>query len=531
MGDMRSDTKMPFPWAGLIMVCGLLLLELLAINALRHIYGFECYTEELAFCEAAKSLIVASYGLGATLIILAFFARSLFADLLAEAGIKTLPVAVNLTGLAVLAASLPLLRMELSVFQVVLLAGLWLVAIVMVIGGALLMFAPRARWRAFLGQAGWTLPAAALAGTAAPFIGLQMQSTWSKGALADWTFVLVTQMMEWWGQPIETFPDNKIIGAEGFFVNIAPACSGIEGLVLTTVFALIYVTLFRADLRFPQALLILPVALLASWLLNAVRISILIQIGISGQPELAVGGFHSHAGWLMFTLLSLTIVLTTHALPFLKKRNARPSSTLPPFWSDPVVAQIMPFFVFMASALLASTFAADPANAYPARALAMFLGLALVWRYFRTLPWRLDPVAVGVGIFIAIYWVVLSDPPENAAAYAEAGALWAAVWVFSRVVGTTLLVPLIEEVFFRGYLMDRLGPEGSARWRIVLSVVVTTALFAALHDRWIEAAIAGVLFAWLKLRRGNISDPIIGHIVANGLIAGWAIATGNWGAI
>lgn len=531
MTSMDSDTTRPFSWTGLAMVCGLLAVELIVINALRHFYGFECYTEELAFCATAKSFLVGSYGLGATLIILAVFARSLFADLLAEAQIRPLPLAVNLAGLTGLAISLPWLRLDLSSFQITLLAGLWATAIVMVIWGTLMLFAPPARWRRFLGQAGWGMLAAAAAGTAAPFIGLQLQSIWSKSVLADWTFTLVVQLMEWWGQAIETYPEDKIIGAGDFFVNIAPACSGVEGLVLTTIFALIYLTLFRDDLRFPHALLILPIALLASWLLNAVRIAVLIQIGISGQPELAVGGFHSHAGWLMFTLLSLTIILTTQSLPFLKKTAARPSSALPSFWSDPIVAQILPFFVFMASALLASTFAADPSNAYPARALAMLVVIGLVWQYFKTLPWRLDPLAISTGVFIAVYWIAFSDPPQEAPAYAEAGALWAVIWIVSRVVGTTLFVPLIEEVFFRGYLMDRIGPKESARWRIALSVIVTTALFAALHDRWIEAAVAGALFAWLKLRRDNISDPIIAHIVANGLIAGWAIMSGNWGAI
>ena len=62
-------------------------------------------------------------------------------------------------------------------------------------------------------------------------------------------------------------------------------------------------------------------------------------------------------------------------------------------------------------------------------------------------------------------------------------------------------------------------------------MIVTTALFAALHGRWIEAAIAGLLFAALTLRSRNITDAILAHAVANGLIALYALASGNWAMI
>lgn len=288
---------------------------------------------------------------------------------------------------------------------------------------------------------------------------------------------------------------------------------------------------------FPHALFILPLALLASWALNAVRIALLVQIGISGYPGLAIGGFHSHAGWLMFTILSLLIVLTAQAVPIFHAKTRGITGDLPPapavlpFFSDPVVAQIFPFLVFMASALLASTFTQEPALAYPSRAAAMGIALALFWPYLENLPWRIDPLSVAAGVAVAGLWVATAPAPESAPPIEALGTFAAIVWVIARCLGTAVFVPIIEELFFRGYLMNRIAPAGATALRISLAVVVTTALFALLHDRWIEAAIAGLVFAGLALRSRNVTDAIVAHAVANGLIAAWALATGNWAMI
>ena len=58
---------------------------------------------------------------------------------------------------------------------------------------------------------------------------------------------------------------------------------------------------------------------------------------------------------------------------------------------------------------------------------------------------------------------------------------------------------------------------------------MTAALFAVLHDRWLEALVAGLLFSWLAARSGGrITDAILAHGIANGLIFAVALATGRF---
>ena len=95
-------------------------------------------------------------------------------------------------------------------------------------------------------------------------------------------------------------PERLVLGTRGFRVNIAPTCSGLEGVGLILAFLGIYLWFFRRELRFPAALVLLPIGAVSIWLLNALRIVLLIVIGSSGWREIALGGFHSQAGWLTF---------------------------------------------------------------------------------------------------------------------------------------------------------------------------------------------------------------------------------------
>ena len=150
--------------------------------------------------------------------------------------------------------------------------------------------------------------------------------------------------------------------------------------------------------------------------------------------------------------------------------------------------------------------------------------------------WRLDPLAIGAGLAIGVIWAATA-PPAAGSDLALAGALQDLTgpgflaWVAARVIGTTVLVPIIEELFFRGYLLQRLMGEHRLIWRVVVGVILTSALFGALHDRWILACVAGAVYAGLRLRSGRITDAILSHAVSNAWIAGAAILANDWSLI
>ena len=163
------------------------------------------------------------------------------------------------------------------------------------------------------------------------------------------TFYGVAIVLAILGNEVFVNPDLETIGIVDFYVEVAESCSGIEGLALITAFMGIYAIVMKDDLRMGRFWLIVwPAALVLSFLLNIVRISVLILIGAFVSPELAVNGFHSFAGWLSFTLLALMILTVVNVLPGLETTDQTADRTTPPSWTgDAATAFIVPFLAFM----------------------------------------------------------------------------------------------------------------------------------------------------------------------------------------
>jgi CAAX prenyl protease-like protein len=107
------------------------------------------------------------------------------------------------------------------------------------------------------------------------------------------------------------------------------------------------------------------------------------------------------------------------------------------------------------------------------------------------------------------------------------------VFLFFRVFGTAVTVPIIEELFWRGWLMRylispdfRSVPPGSytpfAFWG-------TAVLFASEHGSfWDVGLISGLLFnAWM-IRQKNIGDCILAHAITNLCLAAYVLVFDQW---
>jgi membrane protease YdiL (CAAX protease family) len=60
---------------------------------------------------------------------------------------------------------------------------------------------------------------------------------------------------------------------------------------------------------------------------------------------------------------------------------------------------------------------------------------------------------------------------------------------------------------------------------------VSSALFGAIHQRWLAGALAGVVFALVMYRTGRISSAVLAHMAANAAIFAWALALQQWSLI
>ncbi len=330
-------------------------------------------------------------------------------------------------------------------------------------------------------------------------------------------------------------PATKTIGTEYFPVQIAPECSGYEGMGLMIVVLGAYLWFFRRRLRFPAALVLLPLGTAAVWLLNACRIAALIVMGnCKGWEDVALGGFHSQAGWLAFNAVALGLIALSGRLSWLSA--AAPNQEMRQ--DNPTVAYIGPFMAALLAMMIGRAFSSGFDWLYPVRVGAAAAVLWYCRRSYAELrgPWSWQAVAFGAGVFGI--WVVLVPwlTPVDAGWPAALNnlPLWGQiVWLAVRVVGHVVAAPLVEELAFRGYLMRRIAtnpfqsvPPGEFSW---LSFVVTSVLFGLLHGQaWIAGTLAGMAFALALRRRGKLVDAVVAHGTANGLLGVYVLVTGKW---
>jgi membrane protease YdiL (CAAX protease family) len=85
-------------------------------------------------------------------------------------------------------------------------------------------------------------------------------------------------------------------------------------------------------------------------------------------------------------------------------------------------------------------------------------------------------------------------------------------------IGIVILPPLVEEITFRGILLERFA----VKWRLGVAIIVSAILFGILHADPVGAGMFGVVTALLYLRTGSLWPGIIIHFV-NNLVAVIAI--------
>lgn len=394
---------------------------------------------------------------------------------------------------------------------------------------------PPSSWLPLARRASGALAGGTAVGLAAWGAGRLTGQLWRP--MSRWTFEVVAALLSLVTDQVVCLPAQFIVGTPDFRVCIAPECAGYEGIGLLWVLLGAYLWLARGDLRFPWALLLLPVGTAAIWLANAVRIAALVAVGSWWSPAVAQGGFHSQAGWMALLAVGLGLVAVSRRSRLLARHAGHATEHAGP---APAVAYLAPEMAVLATAMVAGAVSHGVDWLYPLRIPAA--GLAL--RAFRgSHPWLYrvpswESVALGALVFAV--WTALEPAPasgghaaDTLAAGIAALPTWAALaWLIARVVGSVVTVPLVEELAFRGYLLRRLAGDSSledeAPRFIWGPVLISSLVFGALHGRWLAGTFAGLIYALAFYRRGRLSDAVCAHAVTNALIAADVLATGSW---
>jgi CAAX prenyl protease-like protein len=217
------------------------------------------------------------------------------------------------------------------------------------------------------------------------------------------------------------------------------------------------------------------------------------------------------------------------------------------FAASPEAARFIPFLVF-----LVLTSAQDMLGAeyrywlYLAKTL---VGAWLIWEmrpFVSEMRWAFSWEAVLVGIGVCVMWIGL-DPivPKNHLFFKPGGGDWnpheqfgagtGMAWMFVvvRIVGSSIVVPPLEETFYRSFLYRYFVRTDFQNLplshRHVVSWVGTSLLFGLVHYEWLAGILCGLAYQWLVLRKGRLGEAMTAHAITNFLLGIWVVWKGAWG--
>jgi len=179
---------------------------------------------------------------------------------------------------------------------------------------------------------------------------------------------------------------------------------------------------------------------------------------------------------------------------------------------------------------------------YPLQTIACGALLVWFWRryHFHRLTQVLFTVAIAVLVFvlwispqIILGFAARTDGFNPDLVAAQPAAYW--FTVLFRFLRLAVIVPFVEEIFWRGLLLryfvnenfDRV-PFGTFSW---LSFAVVTIGFTFVHSSadWVAAAITGALYNFVAYRTKSLSSCVLAHAVTNLLLGVWIMKTKQWG--
>src|SRR5712664_2802502 len=359
--------------------------------------------------------------------------------------------------------------------------GAW-VLLALAVVGALALGVISPRQLVTLVRRTWIgLLAGVLVGIAAWNAGRAAEYLWKP--LGGLTVHSVAQVVSWLFPDPVSIPSRFLVGTSLFQVRGAPICSGFEGIGLMLVLQSAWLIVLRRALRFPNALVLIWGAVLG-------------------------------------------LMILSRRSRFFSRSSPRVEE-LAETW-HPTVAYLAPFLSGVAVQLVAGMLSIEAASLYPIQLLAILVPL---WAYRRCYgDWRASWSWVVACIGTAAFAIDLGF--GSLSAHSRASIFDRGVGLPSIAAGllTIVVVPLAQELAFRGFLLRRLisadfTAVSPGRFSLS-SFLISSVAFGVLQGNWIIGTISGMLFALAQYWRGRTADAFLAHALTSLFAVAYSLAAG-----
>ena len=209
------------------------------------------------------------------------------------------------------------------------------------------------------------------------------------------------------------------------------------------------------------------------------------------------------------------------------------------------IAYILPMGLFLALTWVGGTWPGLYPASYVAKTILAGAALVLLWRHFTPIRWNYWWLGVMVGVIGILQWVPMqlvlqawfpqAFAPDEAAFdptshFQSAGAMWGFIAI--RLVGAVLVVPVMEELFWRDFAWRtilapndfKLAQVGEWHWQ---PFVIVPIIFAFVHGNWWATSIVwAFMIAGLLVYTKSLGACIIAHAVTNLLLGAYVLYRG-----
>lgn len=220
----------------------------------------------------------------------------------------------------------------------------------------------------------------------------------------------------------------------------------------------------------------------------------------------------------------------------------------------PALPRVAPFILFLVLTSLQGQFGEE--SRYWLYLAKTVLAVWMIWvirPLVSEMKWAFSWEAVVVGVGVFAVWVGLdglypslnellarigfelsSEPAKawNPHVQFGEGSTLALLFIVVRIIGPVLVVPPLEEVFYRSFLYRWIVKpdfESVPLNRFNLKAFAFTALiFGFVHDQWLAGILCAMAYQFLVIRKNRLGDAMTAHAITNLLLGVWVIWRGAW---
>jgi membrane protease YdiL (CAAX protease family) len=233
---------------------------------------------------------------------------------------------------------------------------------------------------------------------------------------------------------------------------------------------------------------------------------------------------------------------------------------------SPMLARVAPFVVFLVLTYCQGEFGeASRYWFYLAKTLAGAWMVWVVWPVVEEMRLSFNWAAVGIGAGVFALWVGLdglypasgelsrmvlspllkpigleewlpkaaeSYPPWNPHVQFGSGACMAWAFIVVRIAGSSLVVPPLEEVFYRSFLYRYIAKADFLSVDLGMFMLkpflLTSLIFGFVHREWLAGILCGMAYQGLVCWRKRLGDAIVAHAITNLLLGLYVAWRGAW---